>query len=451
MTDSAYNRIMTNHAPALSNTLLAAAYTLADVESGRSLTEALAHIPSDLRPSTQALAFYAMRHWGMARGLCAVLVQRAPPNPIVPALLGLSLVLLDAAMQSRLQPAPAGTPIYTEHTLVDQSVIAMQSQRDLTSYKGMVNAVLRRFQRERNALMAKLSQNLEARWNHPAWWVHRLRKTYPETWQSILQASNTPPPLTLRVNTRRASVESVCLAFTAAGIDCVPVGLFGVIVREPRGITTLPGYQEGWWSVQDAGAQLAAPLLAVTDGMRVLDACAAPGGKAAHLLELARLYLTAIDLDETRLSRVSQNLARLGLQGEHVRLLSADATTNTWWDGKPYDAILADVPCTASGIVRRHPDIRWLRQEKDIDRLARSQREILDRLWTMLAPGGKLLLVTCSVFVQEGETQAQNFLSRHKDAFRLEAPGQLLPEAGQGDNSSDHDGFFYALFRRDQV
>lgn len=440
---------MTNHAPALSSSLLSAAYTLADVESGRSLTESLAHIPADLRPSTQALAFYAMRHWGLARGLCGALLQRAPPNPIVPTLLGLSLVLLDASIRAEKGSVPLGTPLYSAHTLVDQSVEAAQSQRDLVSYKGMVNAVLRRFQRERDVLLAQVSQQLEVRWNHPNWWVHRLRRAYPAQWQQVMEASNTPPPLTLRVNQRRATVDAVVAAFAVQGLDCKILPGNGILVQQPRPITALPGYQEGWWSVQDAGAQLAAPLLQVKQGMRVLDACAAPGGKAAHLLELVDIELTALDIDQSRLDRVRQNLQRLGLMTPQVHLLAADASdVNRWWDKKPFDAVLADVPCTASGIVRRHPDIRWLRQEKDIDRIAGLQKRILDSLWTTLAPGGKMLLVTCSVFPQEGEMLAQGFLQRHSDATRLTAPGQLLPVARAVDNSDDHDGFFYALFSR---
>ena len=441
---------MTNHAPALSDTLVAAAHVLADVESGRSLTEAITHIPTELRPSTQALAFYAMRHWGLAKGLTALLVQRAPPNPVVSALIGLSLVLLEASLQAIKGSTPSGTPLYAVHTLVDQSVSATQLHRDLVSYRGMVNAVLRRFQRERDALLSKLNSNLEARYNHPAWWVHRLRRAYPDQWQRIFEVSNTPPPLTLRINRRRATVTSVVDALAAQGLTCTVIGLDSLIVDQPRGITSLAGYHEGWWSVQDAGAQLAAGLLEVKDGMRVLDACAAPGGKTAHLLELANIELTALDVDESRLDRVQQNLKRLGLLSTEVHLKVADASLiDSWWDKKPFEVILADVPCTASGIVRRHPDIRWLRQEKDIDRMAKQQREILHQLWQTLAPGGKLLLVTCSVFPQEGELLASEFAEQHSDAMRLAAPGQLLPVTRSADHSQhDHDGFFYALFAR---
>ena len=198
----------------------------------------------------------------------------------------------------------------------------------------------------------------------PGWWVKQLRVAYPQHWQAILQAANLPAPLTLRVNRRRASREQVLAAFQDAGLAAEPVGAAGLVVATPRPVVQLPGFAEGWWSVQDAGAQRAAELLAPADGMRVLDACAAPGGKTAHLLELADIDLLALDADAGRLERVGQNLDRLGLGGDRVRLQAADAADlDAWWDGKPFDAVLADVPCTASGIVRRHPDIRWLRRE----------------------------------------------------------------------------------------
>ena len=197
-------------------------------------------------------------------------------------------------------------------------------------------------------------------------------------------------------------------------------------------------------SVQDAAAQLAAPLLDVHDGMRVLDACAAPGGKTGHLLELAQLDLTALDADPRRIARIEENLQRLRLS---ARLKTGDATTNTWWDGQLFDRILADVPCTASGIVRRHPDIRWLRRKADTAQLATLSSGILDNLWQMLQPNGKLLFVTCSVWPQESEAQAAAFAVRN-NAQRLPAPGQLLPTAS---TDEDHDGLFYALFRKPAV
>ena len=440
---------MNHPTPALSNSLLAAARAVAAVEGGQSLTEALADTSAELRPSAQALAFYAMRHWGEAIAIRRLLVQREPSSPIIGALLGLALVLLDVAMQDEASGRDPTAPLYTAHTLVDQSVQATQLQRSLVNYKGLVNAVLRRFQRERPALLEQLADDLEAQWNHPVWWIKALKKAYPDTWQSLLHTANQHPPLTLRVNARETSREAVMASFAEKGINATAFGPAGLVLDTPRPIASLPGYEQGWWSVQDAGAQLAAPLLEVKPGMRVLDACAAPGGKTAHLLELADIDLTVLDIDPQRLTRVEQNLKRLKLLRPSVKLIAESAVrTHLWWDEKPFDAVLADVPCTASGIVARHPDIRWLRRREDIAQTVKLQREILDSLWSVVAPGGKLLLVTCSIFPEECELQAEAFLARHVQAERLEAPGQLLPTLPSAEQPAGHDGFFYALFTR---
>ena len=445
---SPYNRLMTQAAPALSDSLLATARALGAVENGQSLTDALLEVQPDLRPSAQALSFYAMRHWGQAMALRRLLLDRVPQNPTVYALLGLSLLLLEVALSEAAERDPAA-PTYTAHTLVDQAVQSTQGQRDTLNFKGLVNAVLRRFQRERGALLAQLAQDLEAQYNHPKWWIEALQKAYPQDWQRLLQTANVHPPLTLRVNVRATTREAVEQAFAAQGITATAFGTAGLVLEVPRPIASLPGYSQGWWSVQDAGAQLAAPLLELKDGMRVLDACAAPGGKTAHMLELAKLKLTALDIDNARMGRVEQNLERLGLLNDEVELIAESAMrAHTWWDGKPFDVVLADVPCTASGIVRRHPDIRWLRRATDLKPTAKLQREILDSLWSLVAPGGKLLLVTCSIFPEEGELQAQAFLKRHQQALRMPAPGQLLPCLADPEHPAGQDGFFYALFSR---
>lgn len=435
--------------PALSHSLLAAASSVAAVESGQSLTEALADVHPDVRPAAQALAFYAMRHWGMAKALRRTLVEREPPSATMYALIGLSLLLLDASIRAQEETPAEGTPIYGAHTLVDQAVQATQWHRSTASFKGLVNAVLRRFQRERSEILAKVSNDLEAKWNHPRWWIESLQKNYPQNWEALLVAANTHPPLTLRVNVRATTREAVLQAFAEQGIEATAFGSAGLVLKVPRPITSLPGYAQGWWSVQDAGAQLAAPMLDVQDGMQVLDACAAPGGKTAHLLELAKVDLTALDIDAVRLERVHQNLKRLGLMRRGIRLVAESAIkTHVWWDTKPFDAVLADLPCTASGIVSRHPDIRWLRRAQDVQQTAKLAREILDSLWSVVAPGGKLLMVTCSIFPEEGEKQAQAFAARHAQAERMEAPGQLLPQLPDAAHPAGYDGFFYALFTR---
>lgn len=433
-------------APPLSTVLLSSAGVVEEVLDGRSLTEALAGVDGALRPAAQAVSFHAMRYLGWADAVGRELVQRYP-NVLFESLLLVSLTLLKA--EGEAASALPGMPVYAPHTVVDQAVTAASRNRGLASFKGLLNACLRRFLRERAALEAAVADSPEAEWNHPGWWVKQLRVAYPRQWQDILRVANVPAPLTLRVNRRRASREQVLAAFHDAGLVAEPVGQAGLVLASPRPVTQLPGFAEGWWSVQDAGAQLAAELLAPKDGMRVLDACAAPGGKTAHLLELADIDLLALDADADRLVRVGQNLDRLGLAGEHVRLQAADAADlDSWWDGKPFDAVLTDVPCTASGIVRRHPDIRWLRRENDLRRTATLQARILDALWRTVAPGGHLLYVTCSVFPIEGTRQALEFLQRHPEATRLDAPGQLLPVAVDATPAAQHDGFFYALFAK---
>ena len=474
-------------APPLAAVLLSTARSLHAVLGGRSLTDVLADVPEPQRPAVQALSFHVLRTLGRARALRQALVPRDPPSALLDALLLTALSLLDVATDTKTAvsagaeggetgavpsaaaaapapstdaaPAPSaeapviaarrGPPRYAPHTLVDQAVQAAASHPKLRPCKGLVNAVLRRFLREREALLAALPAHGEARWNTPDWWVQRLRKDYPEQWQALLAAADEPPALTLRVNRRRATREQVAQALREAGVDSVPVLEDGLVLAQARPVGQLPGFAEGWWSVQDAGAQQAAPLLQVRDGMRVLDACAAPGGKTAHLLEQAQLRLVALDEDAGRLGKVAQNLDRLGLAAAQVTMRAADAADlASWWDGEPFDAVLADVPCTASGIVRRHPDIRWLRRPDDLPRTAALQARIADALWQTVAPGGRLLYATCSIFPIECEQQASAFAARHADAERLPAPGQLLPSPAQAPLAERRDGFFYALFAK---
>jgi 16S rRNA (cytosine967-C5)-methyltransferase len=433
--------------------MLACARNVQAVQEGRSLSESLAATPAELRAATQAITFHVMRHAGLAHEIKQELVARTPPNPWFDALMLVSLALLETAMDAeQVQQAgrtvPREWPVYAVHTVVDQAVAAAAGQTAMRSYKGLLNATLRRFTRERDAILAQARKNPEARWNHPDWWIRLLRRAYPGQWQALLEAANQPAPMILRVNRRRATVEQVLAALDEAGIEARAVGASGIALAASKPVQAIPGFAQGWWSVQDASAQKAAELLAPASGMRVLDACCAPGGKAAHLLELADIDLTAIDSDAGRLARVEQNLERLGLGGGRVVLKAADASNlDAWWDGRPFDAVLADVPCTASGIVRRHPDIRWLRREGDIAKTAALQRKIVNALWKTVKPGGRLLYATCSIFPQEGEQQASRFLESHADAVRLPAPGQLLP-AGSGEHDFPSDGFFYALFAR---
>ncbi|MFT4266942.1 MAG: 16S rRNA (cytosine(967)-C(5))-methyltransferase RsmB [Xenophilus sp.] len=425
---------------------------LVAVRAGGSATAALAAVDPALRPGVQALAFQALRWLGRGEGLRRHLARRTPP-PAPDALLCGALALgWDAAR------AP-----YEPFTLVDQTVEAAKRNPATRAQASFINACLRRFLRERDELVALTDREPVAHWNHPRWWIERLRRDHPQAWQRILLADNAAPPLTLRINVRKTSVAQYLPALASLDLPARRVAGCGLELARARPVQQLPGFEAGEFSVQDAAAQLAAPLLldglkAAAGGLlRVLDACAAPGGKTAHLLEHAgpgRLALTVLEIDPARRRRVDETLARLGLAGEaQVRVADA-ARPAEWWDGQPFDAILLDAPCTASGIVRRHPDVRWLRREGDVEQLALQQAMLLAALWPLARPGGRLLYCTCSVFRREGMEQIDAFLANNTDAQLLPSPGHLLPQSGAGrhgvaDNAlGEHDGFFYALLEK---
>ena len=433
------------------------------VRAGQSLNVALAQCPAAARPGTQALSFHALRWLGSAQALRVLLAPKTPP-PAVDALLLTALALLwpPAAAESASSGIEAGPALhdgslpYAAHTLVDQAVDAARLRAKASA--AFVNAVLRRFLRERDVLVAAALRDPVARFNHPVWWIARLKADWPTQWAAILDANNRHAPMTLRVNARRSSAAAYAERLVAQGMACQVVGPQAVTLAQPCPVTQLPGFAQGDVSVQDAAAQLAAPLLigaGLPTGARVLDACAAPGGKTAHLLELADLDLLAIDRDPARLPRVRETLARLGLA---ARTQAADAgDPAAWWDGTPFDAILLDAPCSASGIVRRHPDVRWLRRASDIAALAATQDRLLDALWPLLAPGGRLLYSSCSVFRAEGQERIDAFLQRQPDASRAASPpspGHLLPLPDNGGERSVHglgdaaDGFFHALLAK---
>lgn len=434
------------HALPLSRLLIHTAEAVLAVRGGRSLTEVMQKVPAAARPGTQALAFTVLRRLGSA---AAAREQLAPRQPLPPvdALLCSAVALL----------WPNDAPPYADHTVVDQAVTAAQKLAPASAK--FVNAVLRRFLRERAQVVERVQRSPQGAWNHPAWWVDQLRTDWPQHWQVLLDAAQHQPPMTLRVNARHGSVADYLARLQAAGLDArtvVGAGLeHALVLDQPCGVDRLPGFAQGDVSVQDLSAQRAAPLLlgaGVPAGARVLDACAAPGGKTAHLLELAELDLLALDADAQRLSRVDQTLDRLGL---HARLQAADArAVADWWDGQPFDAILLDAPCTASGIVRRHPDIRWLRRPSDVTELARTQAQLLDALWPLLKPGGVLLYATCSLFKAEGQSQIDAFLQRHgAPGVRVipDSPGHLLPlpdNPSQAASAPLADGFYYALLRK---
>lgn len=426
----------------LAFSLAGAAQAVAYVLEGTALPQALSRIFAQLNPTPQArgaiqdIAYRTMRQVGRVDALITLMTNKPVEPPLLYSLMCCALSLLVIEKDD--------TPPYGDFVVVDQAVNAAASNSHMIFAKGMVNAVLRRFLREKETLLPMVLKQPAAMWNYPQWWVDQAKTAYPEHWQEILRSGNTPPPMTLRVNQRQTSVNSYLEVLASQGIDAKQIGPFAIRLHKALPVNQIPGFESGMVSVQDAAAQLAAPLLDLQDGMRVLDACAAPGGKTGHILELAKVELLAVETDTKRIERIHENLARLQLFAE---IKQGDASRMDWWDTKAFDRILADVPCTASGVVRRHPDIRWLRRKTDAAQLAVTSNRILDNLWKMLKPGGKLLLVTCSIWPIESEKQAQAFAERHS-VIRLDAPGQLLPTS---DLNNEHDGLFYALFQKPEA
>ncbi|HEY8084797.1 MAG TPA: 16S rRNA (cytosine(967)-C(5))-methyltransferase RsmB [Methylophilaceae bacterium] len=413
---------------------LLAAQVVRQVLSGRNLNQVLEEVrPKQFTPQQrgilQDLSYGTLRWLTRMEALLAQLLERPLTDERVRDLLLVALYQLEYSKNA-------------SHAVVNSAVEAATQLKQPWA-KGLVNAVLRNYLRRREELLQKLPHDPATQLAWPRWWVRQLQKQYPQHWEAMLVAGNQHPPMTLRVNTRRLSREAYMAKLVDENMDAELVGEFGIRLTKPVNVDKVPGFFQGEVSVQDLGAQFAAPALDVQPGMKVLDACSAPGGKAAHLLELTDIDLLAIDHDAMRLEKVSGNLQRLGLTAT-VKAGNA-AEPQSWWDGQPFDRILADVPCTASGIVRRHPDIKWLRREDDIAGFCGQQAAILHGLWSTLAKGGKLLYATCSVFEQENQQQITAFLASHSDARALPPPGvkeqQLIP-------CDQHDGFYYALLQK---
>ena len=409
----------------LAFSLLHAARVMACVLNGQSLADGMiGRVDAQARPAVQDLVYGTLRAYGRGDYLLSRLLNK----PL--AVLEIHTLLLAALY--RLETRPEAV-----HTVVDQAVMAA-GEIEHGRFKALVNGVLRNFLRQQESLLAAIAHVEVACYQHPAWWLARLQAAWPNDWQRIAEAGNQPPPMALRINQRKTDLAAYLAELAEAGIAAQPEGESALLLASPQAVESLPGFAEGKVSVQDPGAQLAAAWLDPAAGSRVLDACAAPGGKTAHLLERADLDLLALDLKASRCRRIEENLQRLGLS---ARTQVADCIKrDTWWDGRPFDAILADVPCTASGVVRRNPDAKWLRREADIDSFAATQARILDSLWIVLRPGGRFLYATCSVFPAENSQQIARFLKRQPTANLLRQE-QLLPDA-------THDGFFYALLEK---
>lgn len=426
----------------------AAALALFGVRSrGRSLTQVLEHarltrLSTADRALTQELVYGSLRTLPRLEAILARLVN----HPLRAADQDLeSLILIGfhqlIGMRTAVHAAVAAT--------VEASRLLGKPDK-----AALVNALLRRFLREREAILAEVDREPAARWLFPTWLIEQLRLDWPEDWAEIVEVSNGRAPMSLRVNRLRCDRRDYASQLIGAGLTARPIPdcALGLTLDEPCPTRDLPGFAEGLVSVQDAGAQLAAELLDAQPGQRVLDACAAPGGKTASILERAgnALELVAIDHSASRLDAIRETLARLHLSAE---VLLADAAQPLGsWTRKPFDRILLDVPCSATGVIRRHPDIKWLRRPEDIPALCDLQDRILAAAWALLAPGGRLLYVTCSLLAAENHQRVAAFLEHHADARErpiqadwgraMPVGRQLLPRSG------GHDGFYYALIER---
>ncbi len=420
---------------ALAPALRDAAQAVAHVASGKSLADELERLAArgeTPRPALVDLTHGTLRRYGRVQAIVRELSRRSRPDTLLEALLWCSLYALESGR-------------YADYTVVDQAVRAC-GLLERWPAKGYANALLRAFLRQRQLLDVHMRADMEARYQHPRWWIEALRRDHPEKWEAVLDAGNSHPPMCLRVNRRRLATEGYEARLACAGIAARRIGDHALLIPDPVSVERLPGFDAGDVSVQDAGAQRAARCLDLADGQRVLDACAAPGGKTGHILETADVAMTALDADAGRCQRMVRNLERLGLSAQ---ARTADcARPDDWWDGTPFERVLADVPCSASGVARRHPDLKWLRRESDVPAFAARQMEILAALWRVLAPGGKLLYVTCSVFAQENDAVIDAFAQQATGARRLAlpdgAPAQSLPNA-------EHDGFYCALLQKKQA
>ena len=421
-------------------TQIIATDAVSKVLAGASLTVVLKelwrthHTLSDQqRGAIQDISYGVLRFYGQLDTLLSLLLKKPIKKQDVRCLLLVGLY--------QLQYSKAAS-----YAVVNYAVSASLSLSYGKGAKGLINAVLREFIRQRETLLITANIKEVGKYSHPQWWIDKLRNQYPRDYSAVLKASNQRPPMTLRVNQKKIGILEYLSQLNDHNFSAQLTSNNALILEHSVAVEKLPGFTAGMVSVQDAGAQLAAEFLDVHDGMRILDACAAPGGKSGHLLELADIDLTTLDNSPARLALIKQNFTRLAFK--KYRIVCGDASTpQEWWDGKLFDRILADVPCSASGVVRRHPDIKWLRRPSDIAQFSSIQQKILNALWQTLARDGKLLYVTCSIFFEENKLQVEEFLLHHSDARIVPLPmvealdGQLLP-------SSQHDGFFYTLLQK---
>ncbi len=414
----------------------------------RELADALAKhrtLSPNERQAVHSICFDTLRHYGLLNAQLDMLLAAPLTDAPVRHLL---LVALSQLQFSRV----------AAHTVVDHAVNAAVAM-GYARAKGLANAILRNFLRAPTKFARERFKDLVAKYDHQRWWMTRLQEEQPNDWERVLLAARARPPMHLRVNLRKTTVVEYLALLVKGGMSATAVGNEAIHLEIPVSVSALPKFSEGWVSVQDTGAQIAARLLDAKNGMRVLDACAAPGSKTCHILERNNVDLTAIDTDNHRLRRVGDNLSRLQLK---AKLKQADvANLGMWWiDGekKPFDRILLDVPCSGSGVTRRHPDIKWIRRETDLKKFAETQIRLLRGVWPTLAADGILLYATCSVFHAENQDVIAQFLATESTARQIPIPQDIVPVTADGSPATGldvlflpddlHDGFYYALLQK---
>lgn len=433
-----------NNTNSLSNIALDVIKTRLGMLRGRSLTGVLSNISAKNRAAVQALLYVLIRHQGIIRTILPQYVQRRP-NDQTFALLELGIALL-------------WSQTYQPYVVVNELVRAAKKNPLTRKSVGFINAIFRSIMRDREKIQRQLTTSERALFNAPRWWIEKVKALYPDSYHSIFEITQQHPPLTLRVNVREISVEQYKHLLQKNQIqEFEQVGPEAIALHRPVPVHQIPGFNNGLVSVQDAGTQLAAHLLPIQSGDHVLDACAAPGGKTAHLLELYDCHVTALEISPSRAKRIEETLQRLRLKAD-IKVIDANQT-HKWHTGELFDAILLDAPCTASGITRRQPDVPWVRKPEDIYSLAQQQKKLLYSLWPLVKPGGHLLYVTCSIFPEEGYKQIRSFMQQCDDAMLCNLPEQttgmlqLTPSAQKWDGNlypSTHDGFFFALLQKKQ-
>jgi len=381
----------------------------------------------------KALTYGAVRYLGKSRFIISQLVKNKIENRMVECLIHIALYQLSQEK-------------FNNFTIVNQAVDAAK-KIDFRKSK-FVNAILRNYLRSKDNLHELLNQELVARYSYQNWWINKVKSEFKNDWEEILEIGNQHPPLTLRVNKRKIDIEKYSKTLINNSLAHQVISNTGLIINNPLNIKDIPGFLEGHISVQDYGAQIATELLDIKKGQKILDACAAPGGKTCNILESEDVNVTALEIDKIRADKISENLKRLDLDANVIH--GSLSNENLWWDGGHFDRILLDVPCSASGIVRRHVDIKWLRQMNDLKKFSEIQYLLLKSAWPLLNSGGKLLYVTCSIFSNENRDVVERFKQDFMDAKEIDLiyPNNIKHIKNQLIPSENHDGLFYVLLKK---